>query len=97
MPGIKPADVQELVEVGADTVILTRGQHGRLGVTPNVRGLRGISAPETAGTTSTTAQPPRIPSRGFNPCRVGPAPGTSPVTVASGGFRAPGARTQPAG
>lgn len=32
VPGIQPADVEELVEHGAETVILSRGRHGRLRV-----------------------------------------------------------------
>ena len=32
MPGVQPADVEELVEHGARTVVLSRGQHGRLRV-----------------------------------------------------------------
>lgn len=31
-PGIQPADVEELLEHGATTVVLSRGQHRRLGV-----------------------------------------------------------------
>lgn len=33
-PGVQPADVQELVERGAEVVVLTRGMHERLGVAP---------------------------------------------------------------
>ncbi|MFW6193151.1 MAG: Mth938-like domain-containing protein [Gemmatimonadota bacterium] len=31
-PGIQPADVAELLEGGAETVVLSRGRNGRLGV-----------------------------------------------------------------
>ncbi|HEX6711335.1 MAG TPA: Mth938-like domain-containing protein [Rubrobacter sp.] len=33
-PGIQPADVERLLERGANVVILSRGFHERLGVTP---------------------------------------------------------------
>ena len=33
-PGIQPADVQRLLERGANVVILSKGFHERLGVTP---------------------------------------------------------------
>ena len=32
-PGIQPADVEELIERGAIAVVLSKGFHGRLGVT----------------------------------------------------------------
>jgi hypothetical protein len=33
-PGTQPADVEELLEHGATVVVLSKGFHGRLGVTP---------------------------------------------------------------
>lgn len=33
-PGIQPADVERLLELGATVVVLSRGFHGRLGVAP---------------------------------------------------------------
>lgn len=36
-PGIQPGDIQELLEHEAEIVILTRGQLGRLGVSPETR------------------------------------------------------------
>lgn len=36
-PGIQPADVEELLEAGADVVVLGRGVYERLGVTDAVR------------------------------------------------------------
>ena len=33
-PGIQPADVEELLARGATVVVLSKGFHGRLGVTP---------------------------------------------------------------
>lgn len=33
-PGIQPADVRELLEHGAETVVLSKGVHERLGVCP---------------------------------------------------------------
>ncbi|MFD0773746.1 Mth938-like domain-containing protein [Streptomonospora algeriensis] len=38
-PGILPADVEELLDRGAEAVVLSRGMHGRLGVDPRTRGL----------------------------------------------------------
>ncbi|MFH1851959.1 MAG: Mth938-like domain-containing protein [Candidatus Neomarinimicrobiota bacterium] len=38
-PGIQPADVQELLEHGAQVVILSTGMLGRLGVCPETRVL----------------------------------------------------------
>jgi hypothetical protein len=46
-PGIQPADVEKLVELGATVVVLSRGFHGRLGVAPETLELledRGIPA-----------------------------------------------------
>jgi hypothetical protein len=46
-PGIQPADVEELLERGATAVVLSKGFHGRLGVTPEaLRALEegGVSA-----------------------------------------------------
>ena len=46
-PGIQPADVEELLERGATTVVLSKGFHERLGVTPEpLRMLeeRGVAA-----------------------------------------------------
>jgi hypothetical protein len=31
-PGIQPADIEEILEKGVETIVLTRGQLGRLGV-----------------------------------------------------------------
>ena len=45
-PGIQPADAEELLERGATTVVLSRGFHGRLGVTPDTLRVledRGVS------------------------------------------------------
>ncbi len=45
-PGIQPADAEELLECGATTVVLSRGFHGRLGVTPDTLRVledRGVS------------------------------------------------------
>ena len=33
-PGIQPADVEELLDAGAEVVVLSRGFHGRLAVKP---------------------------------------------------------------
>jgi hypothetical protein len=33
-PGIRPADVQRLLERGAKAIILSKGFHGRLGIAP---------------------------------------------------------------
>jgi hypothetical protein len=46
-PGIQPGDVEELLERGATTVVLSKGFHGRLGVTPQTLRLlevRGVAA-----------------------------------------------------
>ena len=46
-PGIQPADVEELLERGATAVVLSKGFHGRLGVSPEaLRALEegGVSA-----------------------------------------------------
>ena len=46
-PGIQPADVEELLERGATAVVLSKGFHERLGVTPEtLRTLedRGVAA-----------------------------------------------------
>ena len=46
-PGIQPADVEELLEHGATTVVLSKGHHERLQVTPETLRLlegRGVSA-----------------------------------------------------
>jgi hypothetical protein len=46
-PGIQPADVEELLEHGATVVVLSKGFHERLGVTPEtLRTLeeRGVAA-----------------------------------------------------
>ena len=45
-PGIQPADVEELLERGATAVVLSRGFHERLGVTPETLRVledRGVS------------------------------------------------------
>jgi hypothetical protein len=45
-PGIQPSDVEELLERGATAVVLSRGFHERLGVTPDVLRMlenRGVS------------------------------------------------------
>ncbi|HSK99530.1 MAG TPA: Mth938-like domain-containing protein [Rubrobacteraceae bacterium] len=44
-PGVGPADVEELLERGADVVVISRGFHGRLGVreeTLRMLGERGV-------------------------------------------------------
>ena len=46
-PGIQPADVEELLERGATAVVLSKGFHERLGVTPETLGAleeRGVAA-----------------------------------------------------
>jgi hypothetical protein len=46
-PGIQPADVEELLERGATTVVLSKGFHERLGVTPETLRMleeRGVAA-----------------------------------------------------
>src|ERR687898_3150001 len=46
-PGIQPADVEELLERGATVVVLSKGFHGRLGVTPEALRLledNGVTA-----------------------------------------------------
>ncbi len=46
-PGIQPADVEELLERGATAVVLSKGFHGRLGITPDTLRLLeegGVSA-----------------------------------------------------
>ena len=46
-PGIQPADVEELLEHGATTVVLSKGHHERLQVTSETLRLlegRGVSA-----------------------------------------------------
>ena len=46
-PGIQPADVEELLECGATTVVLSKGFHERLGVTPETLRMleeRGVAA-----------------------------------------------------
>ncbi|WP_273844413.1 Mth938-like domain-containing protein [Rubrobacter calidifluminis] len=53
-PGVRPADVSELLERGAREVIIGCGFHGRLGVSPETReflkergiGLRVLQTPE---------------------------------------------------
>ncbi|HJQ28070.1 MAG TPA: Mth938-like domain-containing protein [Rubrobacter sp.] len=45
-PGIQPADVERLLERGANVVILSRGFHERLGVTPETMRMlerKGVS------------------------------------------------------
>ena len=45
-PGIQPADIEEILEKGVDAIVLTRGQFGRLGVSPETEETlrkRGIS------------------------------------------------------
>ena len=44
-PGIQPADIEEILEKGAEIVILTRGQLGRLGISPKTEAFlleRGV-------------------------------------------------------
>src|SRR5215210_3161421 len=46
-PGIQPADVEELLEHGATAVVLSKGFHERLGVTPQTLRMleeRGVAA-----------------------------------------------------
>ncbi len=46
-PGIQPADVEELLERGVTAVVLTKGFHERLGVTPEALRVledRGVRA-----------------------------------------------------
>ena len=46
-PGTQPADVEELLEHGATVVVLSKGFHGRLGVTPEALRLledNGVTA-----------------------------------------------------
>jgi hypothetical protein len=46
-PGIQPADVEELLERGATTVVLSKGFHDRLGVAPETLRMleeRGVAA-----------------------------------------------------
>ena len=46
-PGIQPADVEELLERGATVVVLSKGFHGQLGVTPEALRLledNGVTA-----------------------------------------------------
>ena len=46
-PGIQPADVEELLARGATVVVLSKGFHGRLGVTPEALRLledNGVTA-----------------------------------------------------
>jgi len=46
-PGIQPADVEELLEHGATVVVLSKGFHERLGVTPETLRMleeRGVAA-----------------------------------------------------
>ena len=46
-PGIQPADVEELLERGATTVVLSKGFHERLGVTSETLRMleeRGVAA-----------------------------------------------------
>lgn len=46
-PGIQPADIEELLEHGATTVVLSKGFHERLGVTPETLRMleeRGVAA-----------------------------------------------------
>ena len=46
-PGIQPADVEKLLERGATTVVLSKGFHERLGVTPDTLRMleeRGVAA-----------------------------------------------------
>ena len=38
-PGVQPGDVEELVDHGAEIVILGKGRHGLLGVTPETKQL----------------------------------------------------------
>ena len=45
-PGIQPADVEELLENGASTVVLSKGHHERLQITPDTLRMledRGVS------------------------------------------------------
>ena len=47
MPGIQPADVEELLEYGATVVVLSRGMTGRLQVAPETLQVlkdRGVTA-----------------------------------------------------
>ena len=46
-PGIQPADVEELLERGATVIVLSKGFHERLGVTPETLRVledRGVAA-----------------------------------------------------
>jgi len=46
-PGTQPADVEELLEHGATVIVLSKGFHGRLGVTPEALRLledNGVTA-----------------------------------------------------
>jgi hypothetical protein len=46
-PGIQPADLEELLENGATTVVLSKGHHERLQVTPDALRMledRGVAA-----------------------------------------------------
>ena len=46
-PGIKPADVERLLERGATVIVLSKGFHERLGVAPETRKMleeRGVRA-----------------------------------------------------
>jgi hypothetical protein len=46
-PGIQPGDVEELLERGTTAVVLSKGFHGRLGVTPEALRMledRGVAA-----------------------------------------------------
>ena len=45
-PGIQPADIEEILEKDVETIVLTRGQLGRLGVSPKTEGYlreRGVA------------------------------------------------------
>lgn len=45
-PGVQPADVAELIDNGAETVVLGRGMQGMLGVAPET--LRALEAADVA-------------------------------------------------
>ena len=45
-PGIQPSDIEELLEHGVEVVVLTRGQLGRLGISPETEKMlheQGVS------------------------------------------------------
>lgn len=65
-PGIQPADAEELLEHGAETVILSRGQQGRLGVpdtTTAALEARGVEV-HVAGTDEAVARYNRLAEDG---------------------------------